>query len=61
MLIDEIGKLEELVKTLYHNESGVNVTAALEEAKAIMKEIEGRDFSHKMSQAFNESMYVYYC
>ena len=46
------------MKNLFHNESGLNITAALEEAKQILQEIEDRDFSTKMSEAFNESMYV---
>ncbi|VDI10069.1 laminin, alpha 1/2 [Mytilus galloprovincialis] len=55
-LKDELGKLEDIVKNLYHNESGLNITAALEEAKEIMREIEQRNFTKKISEAFNESM-----
>lgn len=54
--LDELGKLEDIVKNLYHNESGLNITAALEEAKEIMREIEQRNFTMKISEAFNESM-----
>lgn len=54
--LDELGKLEDIVKNLYHNESGLNITAALEEAKEIMREIEQRNFTKKISEAFNESM-----
>ncbi|XP_041356954.1 laminin subunit alpha-2-like isoform X2 [Gigantopelta aegis] len=52
---DDTEKLESLVEKLFYNQSGVNITAAFQEAKHILDEILGRDFSPIDAEIYNEN------
>ena len=52
--------LEEMMLNTFYNKSRINTTAALEEAKQILKTIKGRDFKDDETKAFEESRYVVY-
>ena len=52
---DFVEKLVETVQTLFHNKSGINVTAALQKVKGILKEIKDRDFNNSLERALREN------
>lgn len=52
--IDLVDDLEETVATSFHNRSGINVTSALAEARNILREIKGRDFTDEKNRAREE-------
>ncbi|XP_078319283.1 laminin subunit alpha-2-like isoform X3 [Crassostrea virginica] len=52
---DFVEKLVETVQTLFHNKSGINVTAALQKVKVILKEIKDRDFNNSLERALREN------
>ena len=52
---DDTTKLQSIVKNLFYNQTGVNITAALRQARKILDEIRARDFSSTDAQVYEEN------
>ncbi|XP_048757989.2 laminin subunit alpha-2-like isoform X2 [Ostrea edulis] len=50
-----VEKLVDIVQSLFHNKSGINVTDALEKVRAILKDIKDRDFSKNLQRTLDEN------
>ncbi|KAL4235534.1 Laminin subunit alpha-2 [Mactra antiquata] len=50
-----VNDLEDSVAASFHNRSGINVTASLNEAQKILEEIKNRDFSEEADKSSNEA------
>ena len=53
-----MNEMEDMMLKTFHNKSNIDVTAALEEAKQILKEIKGRQFKNDEENAFEENRLV---